>query len=325
MKAVFVCFFLIFCKAQCTPIQEKEFEIIKFVDEKGILRVIDLNDDTPPTVRFDPEVDIEYGVYTRKNPTTPQIFKKRDEASLAATNFDATKPVKITIHGWTGDAESGVNTVVGPAFLEAVDVNIVAVDWSNGSSGGYTQSVRNVPGAGQSVADMINWLNSLGVPYSNIHILGHSLGAHVVGFAGRLSNGTIEYITGLDPASPSWTSSSERLRRTDAKYVEIIHTNIGQLGLLDAIGHNDFYPNGGVQMPGCDGNLYCSHYRSWEYMADSLDHEKFMANRCNDVNEITNGNCANLGKLYMGGSKIKPGDGGIYALKTNAEKPYYIE
>lgn len=97
------------------------------------------------------------------------------------------------------------------------------------------------------------------------------------------------------------------MRKSDAAYLEVIHTNCGQLGLLEPIGHNDFYPNGGVQMPGCDGNLYCSHARSWEYLADSIDHDKFMADKCNDVTEITENNCANIGKLHMGGAQIKPG------------------
>lgn len=39
-------------------------------------------------------------------------------------------------------------------------------------------------------------------PVENIHLIGHSLGAHIVGYAGRyftkLSNQTIPHITGLD-------------------------------------------------------------------------------------------------------------------------------
>ena len=36
-----------------------------FADEKGLLHLVDLQDDTPPTTRYDPEEDIGYYVYTR--------------------------------------------------------------------------------------------------------------------------------------------------------------------------------------------------------------------------------------------------------------------
>lgn len=37
----------------------------------------------------------------------------------------------------------------------------------------------------------------------------------------------------------------ERLDITDAKFVDIIHTCAGTLGLKSCIGHIDFFPNGG--------------------------------------------------------------------------------
>lgn len=78
-----------------------------------------------------------------------------------------------------------------------MDVNVITADWALGANGGYTQSVRNVPATGASIAELINWLNSLGVAYSDFHVMGHSLGAHVAGLACRLSNGTIGQITGI--------------------------------------------------------------------------------------------------------------------------------
>ncbi|KAH9384359.1 hypothetical protein HPB48_026366 [Haemaphysalis longicornis] len=46
------------------------------------------------------------------------------------------------------------------------------------------------------------------------------------------------------------------LSRHDAKFVDVIHTNMGdiktlQLGLRGTQGHVDFYPNGGDYQPGC--------------------------------------------------------------------------
>lgn len=39
--------------------------------------------------------------------------------------------------------------------------------------------------------------------------------------------------------------------KTDAILVQVIHTNAGYLGMQEAIGTADFYPNGGTSQPGC--------------------------------------------------------------------------
>jgi hypothetical protein len=57
----------------------------------------------------------------------------------------------------------------------------------------------------------------------------------------------------LDPAGPLFggTAPSERLDREDADYVDVIHTD-GLYGISDAIGHKDFFPNGGKSQVGCN-------------------------------------------------------------------------
>lgn len=77
-----------------------------------------------------------------------------------------------------------------------MDVNMITVDWSVGSQTGYVQAVRNVLTAGVSVGGFVDWLNTVGVPFSDIHLVGHSLGGQLVGIAGRsCKQGQVEYIT----------------------------------------------------------------------------------------------------------------------------------
>lgn len=68
-------------------------------------------------------------------------------------------------------------------------------------------------------------------------------------------NTTIIYIyIGLDPAFPLYvfSSPSTRLSATDAKFVDVIHTDGGVLGFPWPLGHADFFPNGGIPLqPGC--------------------------------------------------------------------------
>ena len=70
----------------------------------------------------------------------------------------------------------------------------------------------------------------------NIHLVGHSLGAHVMGSAAkevqRLGLGKLRRLTGLDPAYPFFESEDLypwRVDRSDADLVQILHTNSGFL------------------------------------------------------------------------------------------------
>lgn len=107
-----------------------------------------------------------------------------------------------------------------------------------------------------------NLIATLHTEYSaslgNFHIIGHSLGAHIAGFAGKYvqnaTNTTIGRITGLDPAGPLYllAGPADRLADTDADLVVVLHTDGGVLGYLGEIGDIDFYANGGTpHQPGC--------------------------------------------------------------------------
>lgn len=62
----------------------------------------------------------------------------------------------------------------------------------------------------------------------------------------------------MDPAEPHFAKAKPpvRLDRSAAKYVDIVHTDAsafirGGLGMIESIGHVDYYPNGGTDQPGC--------------------------------------------------------------------------
>ena len=86
-------------------------------------------------------------------------------------------------------------------------------------------------------------------------------------------------ISGMDPAGPYFenTPNYVRLETNDADFVDCIHTDGKPLyeagfGMMQAIGHADFYPNGGFDQPGCRTlAVGCSHGRSHEYYLSSID------------------------------------------------------
>lgn len=110
---------------------------------------------------------------------------------------------------------------------------------------------------------------------SQVHLIGSSLGAHVAGISGHVLKtdfgleskigritGMNEYehfpwemnahgvlFTALDPAGLFYRGRKavdEKLDKEDAEFVDVIHTNMGQLGLNEVMGHVDMFPNGSV-------------------------------------------------------------------------------
>jgi len=144
-----------------------------------------------------------------------------------------------------------------------VDCNVICVDWEAGAIiPNYVRAAANTRLVGKQVAMLIAGLAAkANLPIENVHLIGFSLGAHVAGYAGaELKN--LSRITGLDPAGPLFENqdSKTRLDSTDAKFVDVIHSNgenliLGGLGSWQPMGHVDYYPNGGRMQKGCS-NLF---------------------------------------------------------------------
>ncbi|GIY15581.1 pancreatic triacylglycerol lipase [Caerostris extrusa] len=62
------------------------------------------------------------------------------------------------------------------------------------------------------LAEFIELLRDVySIPLSSMHVIGHSLGAHVAGYAGQRLN-KLGRITGLDPAEPYFQYTLEEVR-----------------------------------------------------------------------------------------------------------------
>ncbi|XP_048480044.1 pancreatic triacylglycerol lipase isoform X1 [Plutella xylostella] len=303
---------------------EQRFQYAQGAD--GQLRLVDLwlkTSDVAASARYDPDRQNVYHLFTRQNPTVSQPLLLGSESLLELTHFSPDRRTVVLLHGWLDDVLATFNSVLVPSFLQAADVNVIVVDWSAGANVvNYAAAVRNTVKSGESVAWFITWLNSVtGADSRSYHVVGHSLGAHQAGVIGRHVEGGIAYITALDPALPGWLTNSQRLRPEDAQYTEVIHTNAGLLGYAMPLGHTDFYPNGGVNMPGC-GSQQCDHERSIHYFGESLTSSTFVGRRCASYLNAMTDNCLLPGRLAMGGLVAKTGSSGIYLLKTNAEPPF---
>uniref|UniRef100_A0A663EHQ1 Triacylglycerol lipase n=1 Tax=Aquila chrysaetos chrysaetos TaxID=223781 RepID=A0A663EHQ1_AQUCH len=244
------------------------------------------------------DVNTKFLLYTRDNIMKYQKISATNPSTIKASNFRTHRKTRFIIHGH-----------LAGFMFHTEDVNCILTDWRGGSSGLYTEAVNNVRIVGAELVYLVNLLEKdYGYSPANIHFIGHSLGAHAAGEAGRRKPG-IGRITGLDPAGPlfQYTPPTVRLDPSDAKFVDIIHTHAG---ILQTCGHLDFYPNGGKKMPGCKQlrvppatrnindlmreyrSIGCGHKRSLRYYAESIiTPNGFVGYRCETYRAFVLGDC----------------------------------
>lgn len=248
-----------------------------------------------------------------------QLIRANNQ-SIERSNLDIKKKMKFIIHGFIDTPLSNWVGDMRDELLRANDVNVIMVDWAGGSLPLYTQATANTRLVGLETAYLINYLvKNYEVDSKDIHIIGHSLGAHTAGYAGSLVPG-LGRITGLDPAEPYFQGmpAHVRLDPTDAELVDVIHTDgkgiffLGY-GMSQPCGHLDFYPNDGKEQPGCDITqaplipltlirdgleeasrvlVACNHVRAIKLFIDSINSQcPYIAHQCSSFNQFKEGKC----------------------------------
>nr|CAD7460068.1 unnamed protein product [Timema tahoe] len=275
------------------------------LDQSGQLHWVNLTGIHFPEQRWDATTEVKFYLYTQNNPVIPSVITVNDASSLG--NFDSSHETKIVVHGWQSSPLT-LEEIRSAYILSGEAVNVIMMDWSTGASNlVYEVCVGYVVPAGEYLATLINFLASQGMKTANLHIVGHSLGAHIAGVAGnRQTSGTVGKVTGMDPAAPGFSNipTEDHLNSDDASFVEVIHTCSGLLGWIEPLGHADFYPNGGSPpQPGCvlDVTGVCSHARSYEYFAESIiTTAGFQGEMCANWLTYETGACSGNTRALMG-------------------------
>lgn len=144
---------------------------------------------------------------------TPNSFKyillNNTRELLTDPKFNKSSRTMLYGYGYTEKYTSMSTQTVVKSYIERGDHNIMVVEWSNYSDGNYiVDAIRNAYKVGDIVGKTLLAMRSLGFNIDMFHLVGHSLGGHLVGFIGRSyyenSNKTlkIKRITSLDPAGP---------------------------------------------------------------------------------------------------------------------------
>ncbi|KAL1416693.1 hypothetical protein MTO96_027590 [Rhipicephalus appendiculatus] len=143
------------------------------------------------------------------------------------------RPLIVIVHGFTESAAASWVTTMARALLEVVD-------WRRGAAAPiYSVAASNTAAVGAELSVVLQRLmqNNTSLMPHDVHVIGFSLGAHVAGFCGRHflmhTSKRIGRITALDPAGPLFQGTNVSVSRGDADFVDVIHTNMGQLENLE--------------------------------------------------------------------------------------------
>ncbi|KAH0954067.1 hypothetical protein HN011_009505 [Eciton burchellii] len=256
-----------------------------------------------------------------------------DNSGMISSKIDKNKPTVLYIHGYTENLmRNSVKTVV-QAYLKRNDHNVMGVDYGILANDSYISLVKNAPRIGADIAKALDEMVKSGFDSEKLHVVGHSMGGQIAGNIGRKVSFKIPRITGLDPAGPFFNILEPRLSNSDARFVDIIHTDYGFYGIAATTGTVDFFPNNGHRVQaGCPLNAtiyskadFCSHHRSWRFYAESVtDESAFLGVQCSSSFRFITGECNNNTRIIMGYGTPNNAQGNIYLL-TAAQNPFGLK
>ncbi|OXU17064.1 hypothetical protein TSAR_006674 [Trichomalopsis sarcophagae] len=317
--------------------------------------------------------DVRYYFYSRD--ISGNVTVRNDvDFDINDLPYKSNRKTVIITHGFMSSGTIDWVQEMKDAFLKLEDVNIIVVDWQKGSNTwNYVSASISTKIVGAEIAKLLSIVKGKILDsspetkeFGSLYLVGHSLGSHISGHASYVLREQdkdekikfrIERITGLDPAQPCFTEAdlSLKLDKTDAQYVDIIHTNAQNilllgLGLPTQLGHADYYPNGGKIQLGCAKinttfwdflllpvdivkTSICSHGRSHELLTDSIhtrisDECRFKGRKWNqkyeNISALVKEGCEEDVCPEMGVNSIKyhPDKDGTYFVPTGDDVHY---
>ncbi|XP_070537550.1 lipase member I-like [Ptychodera flava] len=304
-------------------------------------------------------IEVNFKLYTRKHRNGVDM----EFSSALHADFQFGKPIKFITHGFLSKGSEDWVKQIADELLKVGDFNVIVVDWEKAADPDtdlkwveYDEASSNTRIVASRIKRLLGFIlrQSGSSALNDVHLIGHSLGAQISGMVGKLIQRDIHCngapckaarITALDPARPNFLiDAGERRRapgphcvsRDDAIFVDVIHSDakeqddhtggtFPQLGIYQALGHADFYPNGGNKQPGCI--LFpCDHGRATSLFAASINsHCSFISETCSGSLALQNKRCSGCTSTpcqRMGYHAIKPSTPTLYYLETTGDEPF---
>uniref|UniRef100_A0A8B9P0I6 Lipase domain-containing protein n=1 Tax=Accipiter nisus TaxID=211598 RepID=A0A8B9P0I6_9AVES len=198
------------------------------------------------------ELEVQLLLYTNENPNCSERLMEHNVT--VSQYLNTSKKIVFVIHGFrpTGSPPAWLGDIK-ELLLSSDNINLIIVDWNRGATTvNYITAVENCRKVAEILKNYVDQMLVNGASLDSVYMIGVSLGAHIAGFVGQKYNGKLGRITAL--------------------------------GFKKPLGTIDFYPNGGMDQPGCPQTVFsglqyfkCDHQRSVFLFLSSLKR------RCNII------------------------------------------
>jgi len=286
------------------------------------------------------------------------------------SQFDSSKPIKVVIHGWHQASLDSVGNVVVDSdeyprsfnqlyMASGYDYTVLGVHWVPRDGWNEDLQTASSSDAAETLGRAMHALfNMYDISPSQVHMIGFSMGTVVTSKTAKklkeLGVGPLGRLTLLDPCP---YHQANVIAKTDAEFVEAIHTSSQGICSDIPLAHVDYYPNGGDAQPCGDGSCSCwfgssvcftcyhgaprcmdffgnqdwvaNHMRAVELYRESIGSpSRFISWKCSETyEEFVSGDrvCAETSqKIPMGEHSTDQGTPaeGLYYLTTAGQSPY---
>ncbi|ALC48556.1 Yp3 [Drosophila busckii] len=207
--------------------------------------------------------------------------------------------------------------------------NLIIIDLGNTLTSFKRYAMLDVTATGAMIGQTLVELTNKGVPQEIIHLVGQGIAAHVAGAAGQEytaeTGHKLRRITGLDPAKLITKNRDYLvgLSRSDAEFVDVIHTSSFAMGTPIRCGDVDFYPNGPSQSAPGATNVIEATMRATRYFAESVrpgNERNFPAVVANSLKQYKQQD--GFGQRAYMGIDVDYDLQGDYILEVNEKSPF---
>ncbi|KOB75067.1 Uncharacterized protein OBRU01_08153 [Operophtera brumata] len=253
-----------------------------------------------------------------------------------AKQMDFSKKTVLFMGGYL---DSAVLYPISPAMgglYTRKGYNVLLLEYIQFTTVMYPVAARLLRPVGKAAAEMLAELAGQGLDPKKLEIIGLSHGGQGVSFIAksyrRITGRNVSRITALDPSGPCFRrlGPEDRIDASDADLVDIIHTNIDGYGFAGAVGHVNFYVNGGefqsADIADFPCTSFCSHSKSLLLWFSAMQYpDLFIGFKCDSVQDARDRNCFE-GPLVTNvmGPNTDVNKPGIFYLATLNYFPYYL-
>lgn len=177
---------------------------------------------------------------------TPQVLHVinpgTQNVDLSCLQYNPNSLTFVLIHGWQSNPSQAFGSLAQQLQTIYPRANVISLDWKEIANTqisiipvfNYAYVAGQVTYVASNLATVLSMLPT---EPSMIKLIGHSLGAHIAGFASADNGNSIGEIVGLDPAAPFLENGSSGLAQGQAQRVAVIHSsNSGCAGSADPLG-----------------------------------------------------------------------------------------